>query len=164
MKRSRLKPPAPPPAGDDGPEPFRTTPRRLARQIEDFAVAVAELATRRRKLGVFVRDARLRRSVEALLEVAADLSRLGADVLVGKVEIEHEFCDPAHVPERPLIDKIEAEAIGRRLTDAERERIVERGDTDPEWQAPAPRKPKGKAAAGSNGHAGAGPEKEGGAP
>jgi hypothetical protein len=116
------------PAPDDGPEPYRTTPRRLSRQIRDRSVECADLAIRLRELAAFLKEGPLDVAVQELLHLSSMLSTHSIAVLVGKAEILPELADGDYRPVRPLLDAIESAPI-RRAAEAIAPAILARGDT-----------------------------------
>jgi hypothetical protein len=121
------------PAPDDGPEPYRTTPRRLSRQIRDRASECADLAIRLAELAACLKPGPIDDAIEALQGMASILSNHSIAVLFGKAEILPELCDGTHQPDRPLLDVIEARPLAR-VAEAIAPAVAARGDTDPVWE------------------------------
>ena len=117
-----------PPSPDDGPETYRTTPRRVSAQIRDRSIELSGLAIRLRELAACTATERADRIVQALTGLAGELSSLSIDVLHGRVALREELLDKQHRPERPLIDLIEAAPVNR-LADQVAPAIAARGDT-----------------------------------
>lgn len=126
-----MRPTSPQP--DDGPEPYRTTPKRFSHQVETWAVQIAELAIRGRKLGILIKDPRVDEAVNTMMRLTRDLSDLAAGIMVGRVEIVPEFTDSRHQPERPLLDHIESAPV-RRAAEAIAPAVALRGNSDPAWR------------------------------
>jgi hypothetical protein len=120
------------PEPDDGPEPYRTTPRRLSKQIRERASELADLAIRIRELAAQVPEGKLDVAVNELLALTALLSEQSIAVLVGKVEILDGLVDDKHRPERPILDAIEIAPLNR-IADDVAPAIAARGDTGPSW-------------------------------
>jgi hypothetical protein len=131
----------PNPSPDDGPEPYRTTPRRLSRQIRDRSIECADLAIRIRELSAFVKAGPLDVAVQELLSLSAMLSAHSIAVLVGKAEILPELADGNYQPDRPLLDAIKA-AEARRAAEGH----VDHGCNGCEPTATRPGRRKAKAA------------------
>jgi hypothetical protein len=128
-------------APDDGPEPVRMTPRRMADELDAIALASSKLRLRVRSLTVYLAaekgETRPNRDNVAilanLLASAADQATdVGMRIRVGEIPLAPDYLQPDHTPERPLLDAIEARPM-LRVAAAIASTVAARGDTDPGW-------------------------------
>lgn len=122
------------PEPDDGPAAYKTTPRRLSTSLRGLAGEAAELALRVRELEPLIAGSTIADAANDLIAVCQTLSAVSVRVLIGRTAIVAEFTDPKYQPDRPLLDAIEAKPV-RRVAEAIAERVGERGDTAPGWEA-----------------------------
>jgi hypothetical protein len=118
---------------DDGPEPVRMTPRRVADRLHRMGLQLARLQLELRTLAPYLERGPIEHPHDLIRTAASAVVDLGTAVRVGQVALVPDYLDGRHTPPRPLLDVIELHPL-ELAARAVVERLEGRGDTDPQWE------------------------------
>jgi hypothetical protein len=122
----------PRPEPDDGPEPERMTPGRLARRLHRLGVRLSQLQLELRTYAPYLPRDTIEPAHDQIRTAAARVVDLGTAVRVGQVYLIEDYLDNQHTPERPVLDAIEA-APAVKAAEAIAPQIAARTADDERW-------------------------------
>lgn len=120
------------PSADDGPDPERFTPARIARRLDRLALALTRAQFELRGLSPYLDRAPLDLPHDLIRSAATAVADLATRVRIGAVALVPDYLDPQSVPERPILDAIESAPL-KRVADQVADQIAARPSDDPTW-------------------------------